>query len=40
MYADSIPGSDRSVVPQCNYAELIKSLDVESKGTFLLAMQM
>lgn len=40
MNADSIPGSDQSIVPQCVYTELIKSLDSESKDTFLLAMQM
>jgi len=40
MNADAIPGSDLSGVSQCNYTELIKSLDVESKDTFLLAMQM
>lgn len=40
MNADSIPSSDLSIAPQCNYTELIKPLDIGSKDTFLLAMQM
>lgn len=40
MNADFITGSNLNIVPQCSSGELIKSLDMKSKGTFLLAMQM